>query len=184
MSNSGINRPLKFGERDRREYIVQDSEVSLVAINDTNGNPIYLGRSKSGTPLSDDKWQIRFIEYDSNQGVTRVTWPQDDDSNASTNYEFVWSSVSDLTITDISQDNPGVVTVDDVDDLQDGDQIVIQSVAGMTEVNFDGSNIYTVANVNDIANTFELQGIDTTSFTAYSSGGTVIYGEVVNHTYS
>jgi hypothetical protein len=69
MSNSGINRPLKFGERDRREYIVQDSEISLVAINDTNGNPVFLGRSKAGTTLDDDKWQIRFIEFDNTDVV-------------------------------------------------------------------------------------------------------------------
>lgn len=184
MTQSGTNRPFKFGERDRREYIVQDSEVSLIAINDTNGNPVYLGRAKSGVVTSADKWQIRFIEYDSNQGVTRVTWPQDDDGNASANYEFIWTSVSDLTITDITQANPAVVTVSDLGDLINGDQIVIQDVTGMTEVNFDGSNIYTVANINVGMSTFELSGIDSSAFTTYSSGGTVNYGEVINYTYS
>ena len=73
MAKSSQNRPFKFGERDRRELIVQDSEVSLVTINDTTGNPIFLGRAKAGEPLSDDKWQIRKIEYDSSEGVIRVT---------------------------------------------------------------------------------------------------------------
>lgn len=182
MAKASQNRPFKFGERDRRELIVQESEVSLVAINDANANPVFLGRAKAGEPLSDDKWQIRKIDYDSNQGVTRVTWPQDSEGNSSTDYEFIWSSVSDLTITGISQANPGVVTVSSIDTLQNGDQIVIEGVAGMTEVNYTGSNIYTVANI--LGTTFELQGIDTTAFTAYSSGGTVIYGEVVNYTYS
>lgn len=182
MAKASQNRPFKFGERDRRELIVQDSEVSLIAINDLNGNPIFLGRAKAGEPTDDDKWQLRKIEYDSNQGVTRVTWPQDAEGNASTDYEFIWSSVSDLTITGISQDNPGVVTVSSISTLENGDQIVIQEVEGMTEVNFDGSNIYTVSNIS--GNTFELQGIDTSAFTAYSSGGIVIYGEVINYTYS
>ena len=182
MAKASQNRPFKFGERDRRELIVQDSEVSLIAINDLNGNPIFLGRAKAGEPITDDKWQLRKIEYDSNQGVTRVTWPQDSEGNASTDYEFIWSSVSDLTITGISQDNPGVVTVSSISTLENGDQIVIQEVVGMTEVNFDGSNIYTVANIS--GNTFELQGIDTSAFTAYSSGGIVIYGEIINYTYS
>lgn len=182
MAKASQNRPFKFGERDRRELIVQDSEVSLVTINDTNGNPIFLGRAKAGEPLSDNKWQIRKFAYDDNQGVTRGTWPQDSDSNASPDYEFIWTSVADLVITNITQNNPGVVTVSDISTLQDGDLIVIQEVLGMTEANFDGSNIYTVA--NSAGNTFELQGIDTSAFTAYSSAGIVVYGEVVNHTYS
>jgi hypothetical protein len=182
MAKASQNRPFKFGERDRRELIVQDSEVSLVSINDTSGNPIFLGRAKAGEPLTDDKWQIRKLAYDTSEGVTRVTWPQDSDGNASTDYEFIWSSVSDLVITAITQANPGVVTVSDISTLQDGDTIVIQEVVGMTEVNFDGSNTYIVA--NSAGNTFELQGIDTSAFTAYSSAGIVIYGEVVNHTYS
>jgi len=182
MAKASQNRPFKFGERDRRELIVQDSEVSLICINDTNGNPIFLGRAKAGEPLGDNKWQLRHITYDDAEGVTRVTWPEDNEGNASTDYEFIWSSVSDLTITNISQANPGVVTVSDIGNLENGDQIVIQDVQGMTEVNFTGSNLYTVANI--AGNDFELQGIDTSSFTAYSAGGIVIYGEVVNYTYS
>jgi hypothetical protein len=179
---SGRNRPFKYGEKDRREFIVQDSEVALAAINDTNGNPIFLGRAKVGVLESEDKWQIRKITYDSNQGVIRVEWPENDEGKASAEYEFIWSEQASLTVTNISQNNPGVVTVASIGDLQNGDQIVIQGVTGMTEVNFNGSNIYTVANI--AGSTFELQGIDTTAFGAYSSGGTVEYGEVVNLVYS
>lgn len=182
MAKSSQNRPFKFGERDRRELIVQDSEVSLVTINDTNGNPIFLGRAKAGEPLTEDRWQIRKVAYDSAQGVIRLTWPQDTDGNASTDYEFIWSSVANLTITGISQANPGVVTVSNIGSLQNGDKIVIQEVVGMTSVNFTGSNIYTVANIAGA--TFELQGIDTSLFSGYGSGGIVIYGEVINYTYS
>lgn len=182
ISRQRTNRPFKFGERDRRELIVQDSEVALRAINDTSGNPIFLGRALIGTDVSDDKWQIRKLQYDSNNSVTSVTWPQNSESNASADYEFVWNADTDLTITGISQANPAVVTVSSIGDLQNGDLIVIQGVTGMTEVNFDGSNIYTVANIAGA--TFELQGIDSTAFGAYSAGGTVIFGSVVNYTYS
>lgn len=184
MALGGQNRPFKYGSNDRREFIVQDSEVSLIAINDTNGNPVFLGRAKPGVALSEEKWQIRFVEYDSNQGVTRVTWPENDEGAASTDFEFAWSSVALLTITDITQAATAVVTVSSLGSLENGDQIVIQGVEGMTEVNFTGSNIYTVANINVGMSTFELQGINSSGFGAYSGSGTVNYGEVVNYTYS
>ena len=184
MTKSAQNRPFKYGSNDRREFIVQDSEVGLSAINDVNGNPVFLGRAKSGVTQDEPKWQIRKLTYDSNQGVTRVRWPLDDDSIASSDYEFEWTSVAELTITNITQANPGVVTVVGLGSLINGDKIVLQEIDGMTEVNFDGSNIYTVANIDAVALTFELAGINTTTYTAYVSDGTVNYGEVVNYTYS
>jgi hypothetical protein len=67
-------------------------------------------------------------------------------------------------ITGITQANPAVVTA--ANTFTNGDQVVITNVAGMAEVN---GNIYTVA--NRTAASFELQGVDSTAFTAYSSGG-------------
>jgi len=180
-SRSVVNRPLKFGEKDRREFIVQDSEVSLVAINDLEGNPLFLGRAKAGEPLDEPKWQIRKITYDEVGGVVRVEWPVNEEDAASTDYEFIWSSVDSLTITNITQAATAVVTVSSLGTLENGDQIIIQGVEGMTEVNFDGSNIYTVAGIS--GSTFQLQGINSTGFGAYTSGGTVTYGEVVNYDY-
>lgn len=183
MSNrSVINRPFKFGDRDRREFIVQDSEVSFVAINDTDGNPIFIGRSKVGTLESEEKWQIRKITYDSNDGISRIEWPQNDQNNASAEFEFAWSTLAALTITGITRANPAVVTVSSIGSLQNGDQIVIQDVGGMTEVNFTGSNIYTVAGI--AGSTFQLQGINSSAYGVYTSGGTVEYGEVIGYTYS
>lgn len=97
MAKASQNRPFKFGERDRRELIVQDSEVSVRSQNDANGNSVYYGRSKSGTATSESKWQIRFLEYDSNQGITSITWPEDDSGNASTDYEFAWDDRAGYT---------------------------------------------------------------------------------------
>jgi len=183
-SKSVENRPMKFGEKNRRELIVQDSEVSLITINDTSGNPTYLGRAKAGTLTSEPKWQIRKVTYDSTNSVTRVQWPENDQGLTSTDYEFIWGSNSALTITDITNANPAVVTVSDVGQLENGDQIVIQNVGGMTQVNFDGSNIYTVANLSAGPGTFELQGTNSSAYGTYTSGGSVEYGEVVNYTYS
>lgn len=76
-------------------------------------------------------------------------------------------------ITGISQANPGVITITG-HGYSNGDEVYITGVAGMTEIN-DTNMPYEVANVT--ANTFTLKDYDdnavnTTSFTAYSSGGT------------
>lgn len=174
------NRPYKYGASDRREFIVQDSEVSLVAINNTSGSPVYLGRAKVGVALDEDKWQIRKITYDANGGATRVEWPETS-SYASNEYIFEWSRYPKLTITNISQSATAVVTVAAIGLLQNGNKVVIQNVEGMDEVN-GGENVYTVANI--AGNTFELQGINSTAFTAYTGGGDVTYGNVLELTYS
>lgn len=183
MTNRAVqNRPMKFGERDRREFIVQDSEVSLIAVNNNSGSPIFLGRAKVGVLEDESKWQIRKMTYDSNGGVTRVQWPENDENSASAEYEFVWSSASQLSITDITQANPAVVTVSSIGDLQNGDLVVLSEVGGMTQVNFDGTNIYTVANI--AGSTFELQGVDSSAYGAYTSGGVVDFGDFLTYTYS
>lgn len=83
------------------------------------------------------------------------------------------SGVFTATITGISQASTAVVTYTDVDlesNLANGDQVLIIGVSGMTQVN---DLVFTVANLNTGANTFELQGINSTGYTAYSSGGTI-----------
>ena len=77
---------------------------------------------------------------------------------------------SNKTITGITQADPGVVSIT-AHGFSNGDTIVISGVVGMTQVN---GKRFKVANVN--TNDFELQDIDgvdvdTTSFTAYTSGG-------------
>ena len=176
------NRPLKFGPGDRREYLVEDSEVALIAINDTSGNPIFLGRAKVGTSVALPKWQIRKITYDANSSVTQVQWPVNSDSAVSSDYEYTWSSKTDLTITGISKASTAVVTVADIGTLTNSTKIIIRGVSGMTAVNFTGSNIYTVAGI--AGNTFQLTGINSSAFSDWTAGGTVTFGEVVNYTYS
>lgn len=76
------------------------------------------------------------------------------------------------SITGITQANPGVVTVA-THGFSTGDEVFIDGVVGMSVLNGD---FYTVTVVN--TNSFSLKdvdgnGIDTTAFSAYSSGGTV-----------
>lgn len=73
-------------------------------------------------------------------------------------------------ITNITQANPAVVTYDGADNYDNGKEVFLKDIVGMTELN---NTFATVANVDTGANTFELAGIDSTGFTAYSSGGTV-----------
>ena len=72
------------------------------------------------------------------------------------------TSFTGNAITGITQANPGVVTSVG-HNFNDGDVITIVAVTGMIQVN---GLIFTVANKTD--DTFELQGVNTTGFTAYS----------------
>ncbi len=72
-----------------------------------------------------------------------------------------------VIITGATQANPVVITAT-AHGYSNGDLVVIQDVVGMIEIN---NREFIVA--NQTANTFELQGIDGTSFDAYVSGGTV-----------
>lgn len=76
-----------------------------------------------------------------------------------------------IDITSITQASPAVVTVDATDlvdsGLDDGDLIFLHDIEGMTELN---GATYTVANIDTAAGTFELSGIDSSAYTAFSSG--------------
>jgi hypothetical protein len=78
------------------------------------------------------------------------------------------------TITAITKANPAVVTAAS-HGLSNGDRVFIASVGGMTELN---NREFTVA--NKTTNTFQLSGINSSSFTTYTSGGTV--GKIVEVT--
>jgi hypothetical protein len=81
------------------------------------------------------------------------------------------------TVTAATQANPGVITIAS-HGLADGDKVVFASVGGMTELNTGG--VYTVTVVT--ANTFSI-GVDTSGYSAYTSGGTateVGTGRIIN----
>ena len=70
------------------------------------------------------------------------------------------------SISGITAANPAVVTSSS-HGYSNGDRVFIKGIVGMTELN---NREFTVA--NKTTNTFELSGIDSSAFTAYSSGGT------------
>lgn len=70
------------------------------------------------------------------------------------------------SISAITKANPAVVTATS-HGYSNGDHVWINDVVGMTEVN---ARRYTVA--NKTTNTFELSGVNSSSYTTYTSGGT------------
>jgi len=82
------------------------------------------------------------------------------------------ATVSTVSITGATQANPCEITATS-HGRSNGDLVYIDGVSGMTELN---GGIYTVANAS--ANTFELSGVNSTGYTAYSTGGSV-YGGIV-----
>lgn len=71
-------------------------------------------------------------------------------------------------ISAISQANPCQITTSASNGVTTGEQVILSGIVGMTELN---GNRYTVT--KNGSNTFTLDGVDSTGFTAYSSGGTV-----------
>lgn len=69
------------------------------------------------------------------------------------------------TISGATQANPCVITAT-AHGFSNGDIVYIASVSGMTQLN---GKIYTVGGAT--ANTFQLTGVDSTGYTAYTSGG-------------
>lgn len=75
-----------------------------------------------------------------------------------------------LNISGISQANPASVTTSANHNFTTGDQIFISGVVGMTEVNSTMPYTITVTGLT----TFTLNGVDSTGFSAYVSGGTAV----------
>ena len=94
-------------------------------------------------------------------------------SFATTGINLAAVESNELTIADITQADPGILTYTGTDP-ENGDTYLIESVVGMTQLN---DELVVIQSVNAVANTFQLYdvngvSIDTTVFTAYVSGGT------------
>jgi len=88
---------------------------------------------------------------------------------AETYEESLVALAATQTLTSITKANPAVVTYVGADTYVNGDQIYITG-SDMTEVN---GNYYTIANVNAGANTFELQGIDSSGYAVVGTTGNI-----------
>lgn len=85
------------------------------------------------------------------------------------------------SITGITKANPAVLTYSGTDNFANGDRVLITGVSGMGQVN---NREFTVASVNTGANTFQLSGVDSSAYDAYTSGGTVSKIYTVTSTYA
>jgi hypothetical protein len=81
-----------------------------------------------------------------------------------------WQGVGPFNITGITNAVPAVVTAPG-HTLVNGQTVAIAGVLGMTQVNTNPLQAWTVANVS--GNTFQLQGSDSTAWGVYTGGGTV-----------
>lgn len=149
----------------------------------SNFNPNFATTSSSTTVVVDDSNVSNPTIYDSIEFLTPVSvggvilsgvYPIDLVLGA-TSYDITAATAATATransaITGITQANPAVVTYTGADNFANGDLVYIFGVVGMTQVN---GLLFTVAGVNTGANTFQLSGINSTGYTAYSSGGTV-----------
>lgn len=131
----------------------------------------YLGYAIPGVTSTQSGWQIQRITS-TGGNVSDVKWASGD------NYtNKVWDSGVSKAITAITVANPGVVTAT-AHGFVTGSQVIIRNVAGMTQVN---GHQYTITVIG--ANTFSI--VDTTAYTAYTSGGTAAQPEYANaYTYS
>jgi len=86
---------------------------------------------------------------------------------ATNTFELFGNIKITAAISAATRANPVVITAA-AHGLSNTDEILIINVSGMTELNGNG---YTVA--NKTANTFELSGVNGTSYTTYTSGGDI-----------
>ncbi len=91
-----------------------------------------------------------------------------DGSTVSVSGHTQFPAYSTFTVTGISKANPGVVTTSASHGLLAGEKVRLVSVGGMTEVN---DRVFTVTSPS--GSNFSLSGVNTTSYTTYTSGGTV-----------
>lgn len=79
--------------------------------------------------------------------------------------------IGPATITGITNANPPVVSAA-AHGFSNGQTVQITGVLGMTEINQDATEAYTVSGVT--TDSFELAGMDTTAFGTYTGGGTAL----------
>lgn len=83
------------------------------------------------------------------------------------NGELVSAQTCDVVA--ITQANPAVVTYAGTD-FANGDKVMVVDVEGMVEIN---RREFVVANVNTGSNTLELTGLNSSGYTAYTTGGRI-----------
>lgn len=177
MSRS--TRPLQF--KDAQGFIIpfnpSDAKTIVAYVSDLYR---YYGMARPGTAVTTAAWRISRETVNTSGNTVAIDWV-----NGNNDFINVWNSGTTLAITGASQANPCVISVASTATLTTGDIVYIASVAGMVQLN---GNHYKITKLN--ATTFSLQdpdndaNINSTAFTAWSSGGTVNKVEYANYSFS
>ena len=180
-----------FGSEDLFSYFWQDNQETLLG-GDIYGNVFVMetdgddnGTSISSTfitnawnPYKDQgkECQLNYIDFyvDTDTTTTAtVSFYKDTDSSpySTKQMDFLPNLNFVARIIDATQENPVNVNAPE-HGLTTGDVIYIYGVSGMTEINSGETGIsYTVTVVDD--DNFTLDGINGTTFTAYTGGGSI-----------
>ena len=166
---AGEISPRLEGRTDLEKYRQGSSDLTNMVVMPHGGVTRRPG-TQFISPVKDSSVKTRLIPFQFKASDTYILEFGDQVMRVIRNDEQVLDA-TDKNITGITQANPGVVTSAS-HGYSNGDIVYIDSVGGMIELN--GRN-YIIAGAT--TNTFTLQDlfgadIDTTGFTAYTSGGT------------
>ena len=155
-----------------KNYVLEISHNSMTVY--LNGAVVPGGTGIASPWEEDDLYKIQWVRirrevYMACEGykVHKLRWDGTDAGWLFVDVNF--AAGDSKAITDITQADPAVVTSNG-HGYTDGQEVYIDDVGGMTEIN---GKVYTVTNPE--TNTFELKGVDSSGYTAYTSGGTVKY---------
>lgn len=115
--------------------------------------------------LKDQSKQARLIPFSFNTQQTYILVFENQLIRVIKNGGYVLKPKT--TITNVTQANPAVVTTASAHTFATGESVTINDIVGMTELN---GNTYTITVLS--STTFSLDGVDSTGYAAYSSGGT------------
>ena len=168
--SSGEIGPLLYGRADTSQYSNGVRELSNFLVKQQGGISKRQGTRLLGSIIDElKKCRLKRFVYSNDQAYMlefseyKVRITRDEG----------YLTETAVNITGATAANPVVITTSTSHGYSNGDIVTISSVGGMTELN---GNNYTVNNV--AGTTFELRdfrgnNIDGSSFTAYTSGGTV-----------
>jgi hypothetical protein len=91
------NRPV--GVRDAQGNEIPDSWGWLAFQGDygMGTNLLYKGLARPGADTSDAVWQIALLTYDMSNNLTSITWPQNGNGVASSDFQFIWDDRASYT---------------------------------------------------------------------------------------